>query len=121
MFLSLLLIAGAGDELQGIKRGIMEMADIIVMNKGPMAINIQRSQMAMGEVSRALHLFQEKEIKVGYNGVSLVRALNGSGVAELWNAILALSTTYPPKRFFLISIEAAKTLPGFTNIYTNRC
>ena len=97
----LLLIAGAGDELQGIKRGIMEMADIIVMNKAD-GDNIQRSQMAMGEVSRALHLFQEKESKWATT-VSLGSALNGSGVAELWNAILAYQQHTRQNGFFDIN------------------
>jgi LAO/AO transport system kinase len=55
-FFLLLMIAGAGDELQGIKRGIMEMADLIAINKadGP---NIQMAEKAAREFRNALHYF----------------------------------------------------------------
>lgn len=52
----LLLIAGAGDELQGIKRGIMEMADLVLINKSD-GDNIKRARNAMLDIKRALHLF----------------------------------------------------------------
>ena len=55
-FFLLLLLAGAGDELQGIKRGIMEMADGIAINKAD-GDNIPRAQRAKGEVKAAMHLF----------------------------------------------------------------
>lgn len=51
----LLLLAGAGDELQGIKRGIMEMADLLVINKADSG-NEQRAKEARQEYQRALHL-----------------------------------------------------------------
>jgi putative protein kinase ArgK-like GTPase of G3E family len=56
----LLKIAGAGDELQGIKRGIMEMADTIVINKAD-GDNIRKAQLAKSEFNRALHLFPAKK------------------------------------------------------------
>lgn len=56
----LLLIAGAGDELQGIKRGIMEMGDIILINKSD-GDNIDKTDFAKNEVARALHFYQAKE------------------------------------------------------------
>jgi LAO/AO transport system kinase len=55
-FFLLVQIAGAGDELQGIKRGIMEMADGIVINKAD-GTNINKAEMAAGEFRNALHLF----------------------------------------------------------------
>ena len=55
-FFLLLQIAGAGDELQGIKRGIMEMADAIVINKAD-GDNIQRANTAATLYRNALHLF----------------------------------------------------------------
>ena len=55
-FFLLLMIAGAGDELQGIKRGIMEMADGIVINKAD-GNNIQKAKRAQAEFTNALHLF----------------------------------------------------------------
>lgn len=59
-FFLLLKLAGAGDELQGIKRGIIEMADAIVINKADKD-NIKRAKLAKAEFSRALHLFPIKE------------------------------------------------------------
>jgi len=55
-FFLLLQIAGAGDELQGIKRGIMEMTDGIVVNKAD-GNNIEKAQLAMNQIKNALHLF----------------------------------------------------------------
>ena len=58
-FFLLLKISGAGDELQGIKRGIMEMADTIVINKAD-GDNINKAKLAKTEFNRALHLFPAK-------------------------------------------------------------
>ena len=55
-FFLLLMLAGAGDELQGIKRGIMEMADAIVINKAD-GDNIPKAELAAMEYKNALHLF----------------------------------------------------------------
>ena len=55
-FFLLLQIAGAGDELQGIKRGIMEMADAIVINKAD-GDNLRRAELAASLFRNALHLF----------------------------------------------------------------
>lgn len=59
-FFLLLMLAGAGDELQGIKRGIMEMADGMVITKAD-GINIDKAKAARAEYSRALHLFPPTE------------------------------------------------------------
>ena len=59
-FFLLLKIAGAGDELQGIKRGIMEMADAIVINKAD-GDNVRKSNLAKVEFGRALHFFPAKK------------------------------------------------------------
>lgn len=55
-FFLLLMIPGAGDELQGIKRGIMEMADMIVINKAD-GSNIDKAMQAMAQYRGAMHLF----------------------------------------------------------------
>lgn len=59
-FFLLLMLAGAGDELQGIKRGIMEMADAIIITKAD-GNNIQNAKNAKMEYKRALHLFPPSE------------------------------------------------------------
>jgi LAO/AO transport system kinase len=55
-FFMLLMLAGAGDELQGIKRGIMEMADAILINKAD-GDNVKQAKLAKREYTNALHLF----------------------------------------------------------------
>ena len=55
-FFLLLMLGGAGDELQGIKRGIMEMADAVVINKAD-GDNVNRVNVAMAELRSALHYF----------------------------------------------------------------
>jgi LAO/AO transport system kinase len=59
-FFLLLMLAGAGDELQGIKRGIMEMADGMVITKAD-GNNLDKAKIARGEYARALHLFPPTE------------------------------------------------------------
>ena len=59
-FFLLLMLAGAGDELQGIKRGIIEMADAIFINKAD-GDNIVKANLAKAEYSNALHLFPPPE------------------------------------------------------------
>lgn len=59
-FFLLLMLAGAGDELQGIKRGIMEMADGMVITKAD-GSNIDKAKSARAEYARALHLFPPTE------------------------------------------------------------
>ena len=59
-FFLLLMLGGAGDELQGIKRGIMEMADAVVINKAD-GDNLNRVNVAMAELRSALHYFPPTE------------------------------------------------------------
>ncbi len=84
-FFLLLKLAGAGDELQGIKRGIMEMADAIVINKSD-GENIQQAKKARIEFTRALHLLKNKD-----NGwtpkVFACSALENIGIKEVWETI----------------------------------
>jgi LAO/AO transport system kinase len=84
-FFLLLKIAGAGDELQGIKRGIMEMADAIVINKAD-GDNIRKSQLAKSEFARALHLFPAK--KSGWTATTAIcSAITNEGILEVWSTI----------------------------------
>lgn len=59
-FFLLLMLAGAGDELQGIKRGIMEMADALVITKAD-GDNLNKAQLARKEYQNAMHLFPPNE------------------------------------------------------------
>ena len=85
-FFLLLKISGAGDELQGIKRGIMEMADAIVINKAD-GDNVRKSNLAKVEFGRALHLFPAK--KSGWiPTTSTCSAITHDGISEVWETIL---------------------------------
>lgn len=84
-FFLLLKLSGAGDELQGIKRGIIEMADAIIINKAD-GDNKKRAKMAKVEFNRALHLYPEKASQ-WQPKVSLCSALQNEGIAEVWDMI----------------------------------
>ncbi|TAK37748.1 MAG: methylmalonyl Co-A mutase-associated GTPase MeaB, partial [Saprospiraceae bacterium] len=81
-FFLLLLQPAAGDELQGIKRGIVEMADLIAINKADGSL-LEQAKIAHQEYSRALHLFPEKE-SGWVPKVVTCSALTGAGMEELW-------------------------------------
>lgn len=84
-FFLLLKISGAGDELQGIKRGIMEMADAIVINKAD-GDNIKRAQLAKAEFNRALHLFPAKKSS-WIPTTSTCSAITNDGISAVWETI----------------------------------
>ncbi len=81
-FFLLLMLAGAGDELQGIKRGIIEMADLIAINKAD-GENIAKANLARQEYQNALHLFPKKESK-WQPPVLTCSALTGKGVEDIF-------------------------------------
>jgi len=84
-FFLLLKLAGAGDELQGIKRGIMEMADGIAINKAD-GDNIKAAKLAKSEFNRALHLYPTKESNWTPK-TSLCSAVKNEGISEIWDSI----------------------------------
>ncbi|RKR11334.1 methylmalonyl-CoA mutase metallochaperone MeaB [Flavobacterium sp. 90] len=84
-FFLLLKISGAGDELQGIKRGIMEMADAIVINKAD-GDNIKKANQAKLEFNRALHLFPPKKSN-WQPKVTTCSAITKDGISEIWETI----------------------------------
>lgn len=84
-FFLLLMLAGAGDELQGIKRGIMEMADAITINKAD-GSNIEKAGLARIQYQNALHLFPATES--GWKPKVLTcSAYMKTGIVEIWNTI----------------------------------
>lgn len=84
-FFLLLMIAGAGDELQGIKRGIMEMADLLVINKAD-GSNIVKAQQSRAEYQGAMQLFPPTES--GWKPKALTcSALERTGLNEIWETI----------------------------------
>ena len=84
-FFLLLKISGAGDGLQGIKRGIMEMADTIVINKAD-GDNIAKAKLAKTEFSRALHLFPAKS-SGWIPKVTTCSAYEKTGIDAIWDII----------------------------------
>lgn len=81
-FFLLLMLSGAGDELQGIKKGIMEMADLLVINKAD-GENLDAAKKAKANYQNALHLFPEAE-KSWYPQVLLASSLTGFGLEKIW-------------------------------------
>ncbi|WP_026300151.1 methylmalonyl Co-A mutase-associated GTPase MeaB [Flavobacterium rivuli] len=99
-FFLLLKISGAGDELQGIKRGIMEMADLIVINKAD-GDNIKKAGLAKTEFNRALHLFPAKQS--GWQPkVTTCSSITHEGIAETWQTISEYFTLSKNNGFFNI-------------------
>ncbi len=84
-FFLLLKLAGAGDELQGIKRGIIEMADSIVINKAD-GDNIKFAKIAKNAFENALHLYPIKS-NTWQPKVVICSALNDIGILEIWQLI----------------------------------
>ncbi len=84
-FFLLLMLAGAGDELQGIKRGIMEMADAIAINKAD-GNNQDKAELAKNQYQNALHLFPKKESDWEPR-VFTCSALKNLGIKEIWETI----------------------------------
>jgi LAO/AO transport system kinase len=84
-FFLLLMLAGAGDELQGIKRGIIEMADVIMINKAD-GDNIGKAKAARVEYANALHLFPPPDS--GWMPVvDICSAQSKSGIDHVWELI----------------------------------
>jgi len=96
-FFLLLMLAGAGDELQGIKRGIMEMADALLITKAD-GNNLQKAKNAKTEYAHALHLFPPSE-SGWIPKVEICSSLQNEGIQEAFQIIdeykrLAVSKGY---------------------------
>ena len=97
-FFLLVQIAGAGDELQGIKRGIMEMADSIIINKAD-GNNIQRAELAKAQLQTALHFFPPHESGV-MPKVMTCSAYERTGIDGIWEHILHYCSTTQQNGYF---------------------
>ena len=97
-FFLLLMLSGAGDELQGIKRGIMEMADMITINKAD-GDNIDRAEMARVQYMNALHLFPPAES--GWNPrVLTCSSAKNIGLGKIWKTIEDYFSTVNESGYF---------------------
>ena len=97
-FFLLVMLTGAGDELQGIKKGIMELADSIVINKAD-GQNKLKANAARAEFNRILHLLQPST--PGWSSKAYTAsALLGEGIEEIWNEINAFKDLTTESGYF---------------------
>lgn len=98
-FFLLLMLAGAGDELQGIKRGIMEMADGIAITKAD-GDNVRASKQARAEYANAVHLFPPSPS--GWTPpVSTCSSMQQEGLKEIWDQITRYEQHTQTNGYFL--------------------
>ena len=127
-FFLLLKLAGAGDELQGIKRGIMEMADAVVINKAD-GQNLKNVKLAQTEFNRALHLYPPKENEWNPKVLSC-SSLENKGITEIWdmietftqltkkNSYFAQNRSKQNKNWFLQTVDALLNHQFYQNTET---
>ncbi|MCB4204901.1 methylmalonyl Co-A mutase-associated GTPase MeaB [Deferribacterales bacterium Es71-Z0220] len=83
---TLLLLPNSGDELQGIKRGVMELSDVILVNKAE-DDNLEKAKLAKSQIENALMMFSHRED--GWNiPVILTSGLKGFGFEDYFNALM---------------------------------
>lgn len=97
-FFLLLMLAGAGDELQGIKRGIMEMADGIVITKAD-GDNIAKAKTAKAEYTNAIHLFPPTE-SGWIPKVDVCSSVNNTGIKEVYQTLESYRNHANTKGYF---------------------
>jgi LAO/AO transport system kinase len=85
-FFLALMLPGAGDELQGLKKGIVEIADMIAVNKAD-GDNVERAKLAAADYRGALNILQPRSPN-WLPPVVTYSALTGNGIAELWARIV---------------------------------
>jgi LAO/AO transport system kinase len=85
-FFLALMLPGAGDELQGIKKGLVELADMIAVNKAD-GDNVKRANLAAGEYRGALHILTPRS-EHWHPPVLTYSALTGAGIDTIWQKVL---------------------------------
>jgi len=97
-FFLLLMLSGAGDELQGIKKGIMEMADMLVIHKAD-GDNVEKSQLAKLQYENALHLFPASES--GWTpAVTTASSYDNTGIDEIWSQMMEFKKLVQDNGYF---------------------
>ena len=98
-FFLLLMLSGAGDELQGIKRGIMEMADALMITKAD-GSNLNKAKTARAEYAHAMHLLQEPES--GWPAYTEVcSSVTGLGISEMYERLMNYKQFVNANGYFL--------------------
>lgn len=106
-FFLLLMLSGAGDELQGIKKGIMEMADAIIITKAD-GDNVKKANLARAEYMNALHLARPNTNQ-WIPKVETSSALTGKGMDTCWNIISKFTETTTANGYFNKTREEQNT------------
>ncbi|MEO8120727.1 MAG: methylmalonyl Co-A mutase-associated GTPase MeaB [Rhodoferax sp.] len=89
----LLQLPNAGDDLQAIKKGVMELADLVVINKADIdAIAAQRAQLQITAAMQLLGMFGSHDEKIWHPKALQLSALNGVGVDTFWSAVTEFKT-----------------------------
>ncbi len=113
-FFLLLMLAGAGDELQGIKKGIMEMADMVVINKAD-GDNVRKSEMARLQYQNALHIFPQSES--GWEPVvTKASSTKNTGIDTVWNTIIKYKQLVNDNGYFIKNRNHQKIRWMYDNI-----
>ena len=89
-FFLALMLPGGGDELQGIKKGLIELADMIAINKAD-GDNLKRARMTAGDYRGALHILNPRS-EHWHPPVETYSALTGDGLSALWEKVVAHRT-----------------------------
>ena len=118
-FFLLIQVAGTGDELQGIKRGIMEMADGIVINKAD-GDNIERANLAAGYIRNALHLFPLPDSGWSPKVLTYSGRLS-KGIIEIWEMIDAYIAFTKANGYFEQKRNEQTTYQMFESIHNMLC
>jgi LAO/AO transport system kinase len=114
-FFLLLMLSGAGDELQGIKKGIMEMADMLVINKAD-GDNVRQSDIAKRQYENALHIFP-KSASGWVPVVTTASALKNIGIAEVWEKIEDFKALVLQNGYFLKNRKEQQIQWMYNNIH----
>jgi len=85
-FFLALMLPGGGDELQGIKKGLVELADMIAINKAD-GDNLKRANITAADYRGALHLLSPRSLH-WQPPVMTYSAISGTGIAELWQKVI---------------------------------
>ena len=113
-FFLLLMLSGAGDELQGIKKGIMEMADMVVINKAD-GDNVKKSEMAKRQYQNALHIFPLSDS--GWSPVvSTASAIKNTGIDTVWDEITKYKALVDENGYFLANRNQQQIQWMYNNI-----
>jgi len=113
-FFLLLMLSGAGDELQGIKKGIMEMADMVVINKAD-GDNITMSEMAKLQYQNALHIFPLADS--GWSPVvSTASAIKNIGIDNVWKEVQNYKNLVDENGYFVKNRSEQKISWMYSNV-----